>query len=200
MRLYMNLTSPFVRIARVALAEKGLADEVDSVVLDPWTDPADFLAANPSGRVPVLRTDDGHELTESMLIVAYLDTCVGEPRLISPDPAVLARAGLAMGAIEAAVAIIIGRKSNPDFDTHMVGQRRYRTMADALARLDENIPGDFADGPDIASVTAAVALDYILFRFSTRRDWLAAAPRLAAWRERQAGRPSLETTVPRDPS
>ena len=47
MHLYANTTSPFVRLVRLALLEKGLADRVTVEVVNPWEDPADFLAANP---------------------------------------------------------------------------------------------------------------------------------------------------------
>lgn len=196
MHLYANTTSPFVRLVRLAIEEKGLAERVELEIVDPWADPDAFLAANPAGRVPTLTTDDGHVIAEAQLILRYLDA-IAEPSIFPAEdlPATLATAAPALGATEAATAIIIGRKSSDGFDTDRVGSKRYRTMADGLTRLDANLPRDFAERPDIANLAAVTALDYILFRFPDR-DWLEALPNLRAWRERQRGRPSVDATMP----
>ena len=107
----------------------------------------------------------------------------------------LATAALAIGATEAATAVIIGRKSSGDFDSDMVGSKRFRTMAKAFKRLNAAPPPDFSERADLANITAITALDYILFRFPDR-DWLAELPTLKAWRERQQDRPSLRSTYP----
>jgi len=196
MHLYVNTTSPFVRLVRLAIAEKGLDDRVTTEIVDPWGDPPAFLAANPAGRVPCLTTDDGHHIAEAHLILRYLDQIAG-PSLFPAEglAETLATAAIALGATEAATAIIIGRKSSPSFDSDMVGTKRHRTMAEGLRRLDAAPPRDFADRPDIANMAAVTAVDYITFRFPDR-DWLSGLPALAAWRERQRGRPSVEATMP----
>ncbi len=200
MHLYINATSPFVRVVRLAIAEKGLSDRVRTEIVDPWADPAAFLDANPAGRVPVLTTDEGAVFAEAHLILRYLDQ-VAEPSIYPADglAETLAIAAPAFGAMEAATAIIIGRKSSAAFDADMVGTKRYRSIANGLARLNANPPRDFADRPDIANIAAVTALDYVTFRF-TDRDWLAELPALAAWRERQRGRASVEATMPYIPA
>ncbi len=196
MHLYINTTSPFVRLVRLAIEEKGLSGNVTTEIVDPWGDPPAFLDANPAGRVPVLTTDDGHVISEAHLILRYLDE-IAAPRIFPSEglAETLAMAGPVLGAMEAATALIIGRKSSDKFDSDMVGSKRWRTMAEGLARLDAKPPRDFADRPDIANFAAITALDYIVFRF-TDRDWLADLPKLKAWRERQAGHPSVEATMP----
>lgn len=198
MHLYINTTSPFVRLVRLAIAEKGLADRVETEIVDPWADPAAFLEANPAGRVPTLVTGDGQAIAEAHLILRYLDQIAPEPPVYPADDLArtLAIAAPALGAMEAATAIIIGRKSSGSFDGDMVGSKRFRTMAEGLARLNANPPRDFADRPDIANFATVTALDYIVMRFADR-DWLAGLPTLAAWRERQKGRASVEATMPR---
>lgn len=197
MHLYINTTSPFVRPVRIAIAEKGLDDRVTTEIVNPWEDPEDFLAANPAGRVPTLMTDDGMPIAEASLILRYLDLIAPEPPLVPDDDAekTLATAALAIGATEAATAVIIGRKSSDGFDTDMVGSKRFRTMAHALRRLDASPPHDFSERVDLGNITAITALDYILFRFPDR-DWLAELPTLKAWHERQQDRPSLRATFP----
>ncbi|MBK6854346.1 MAG: glutathione S-transferase N-terminal domain-containing protein [Burkholderiales bacterium] len=63
--------SPFVRIARTALIEKGIG--LDLTIVDPWADDARLRAANAATRVPTLVLDDGTPLTEAMLIVQWLE-------------------------------------------------------------------------------------------------------------------------------
>lgn len=196
MHLYINTTSPFVRLVRLAIEEKGLADKVDLEIVDPWADPAKFLSANPAGRVPVLTTDDGHVLSEAQLILRYLDE-IAQPSVFPTEnlAATLEIAGCALGATEASTAIIIGRKSSDDFDTDMVGSKRFRTITQALARLDDNLPNDFQTRPDIANFAVVTLIDYVVFRFPDR-DWLADLPNLRAWRDRQKGHSSVEATMP----
>lgn len=196
MHLYINTTSPFVRLVRLAIEEKGLSDRVTLEIVDPWADPDAFLKANPAGRVPTLTTDDGHVFAEAHLILRYLDEIAGP--LVFPSEG-LARtleiAAPALGAMEASTAIIIGRKSSDGFDTDMVGSKRFRSITSGLAYLDANLPRDFSDRPDIANFAAVTLIDYVLFRFADR-DWLGGLPNLAAWRTRQQGHSSVEATMP----
>ncbi|BBI63175.1 hypothetical protein HSBAA_44810 [Vreelandella sulfidaeris] len=46
MELYLNATSPYARLVRIVLLEKGLADAVTLKWCDPWADDADLLKAN----------------------------------------------------------------------------------------------------------------------------------------------------------
>lgn len=197
MKLFTNTTSPFARLVRIAAIEKGLGEEIVEEIVDPWGDAPDFLRANPAGRVPVLISREGTAISEAALILAYLDAIAPAPALFPQRDLArtLARAGDAIGAFEASTAIVIGRKSNPDFDAHMVGRKRLRSMASGLGRLDGDLPPDFADGADISAIAAATAIDYILFRFP-ETDWLANHPALAAWRARQGERASLVRTMP----
>ncbi|MDA0340588.1 MAG: glutathione S-transferase family protein [Proteobacteria bacterium] len=80
MKLYGTLTSPYARLTRIVMLEKGLADRVELV----WTktrvadDP--ILAIHPSGRVPVLILDDGTVLEDTAVIVDYLDALAAPAR------------------------------------------------------------------------------------------------------------------------
>lgn len=199
MTLFVNLTSPYARLVRVAVAEKGLSDRVAERVVDPWGGAPAFVGASVHERVPALITDCGHGLSESGLILTWLERLAPQPALFPQAglAPVLQRAASAMGAIDVMAAIIISRKSTPEFDSHFMGQKRFRTLAAALDRLEADPPGTLAEGADIAAIATAVALDYAAFRFPDR-DWLGPRPRLAAWRAAQAGRPSLERTMPRE--
>lgn len=196
MRLFYSTTSPYARIARVALAEKGLAN-LDRYLTDPWNDDPKLLDANPSARVPALVLDSGLPLTESLLIVLWLETQRPTPSLLGPEPdRAISKAGVAMGAIDAAAAIIITRKAaGPGFDESPVGLRRRRTVIQALTRLEADPPTLAGPAADLSVITTVVALDYMRFRFAAAA-WMPALPRLDALARQAHERPSFATTMP----
>ena len=178
MHPFLNNTSPYARIARVALEEKGYSD-VGTELVDPWADAPALLAANTAARVPALVTDQGPRLTESLLIVLWLESERPTPTLLGEDrTATIARAGVAMGVIDAAVHTLIGRKiTDASFDISPVGLRRRRSMVDGLRRLESDPPRYEAGTPDLAAIASVVALDYVRFRFP-QADWMPAVPQL----------------------
>lgn len=72
---------------RIALNLKGIAYQaVPTDLLAREQKAADYVARNPQGLVPMLHID-GHDLTQSLAIIDYLDATRPEPRLIPSDPA-----------------------------------------------------------------------------------------------------------------
>lgn len=207
MQLLANTTSPFGRIARVAMIEKGLV--VEPTIVDPWADDPRLRSANAATRVPTLVLDDGTPLSECLLIVQWLEAtrpAPDWPSLLGSGGAtgVLSRAGIAMGVIEAATITIITRKVTAPalFDDTPVGRRRRRTMAEGIARLealaDALAPrsGATKTAPMLDAIASVTALDYLRFRFPDAA-WLPALPKLdaasLAWRQRE----SFARTMPR---
>ena len=87
MKLYVTFTSPYARLARMLVAEKGLEARVEIVEAKTRTPGSPFYRINPSGRVPYLVDDAGVGMEDSQLICAYLDGLDGKPRFHpSPDP------------------------------------------------------------------------------------------------------------------
>lgn len=197
MHLFLNNTSPYARIARIALEEKGGADLATQIV-DPWADAPALLAANTAARVPALITDQGPCLTESLLIVLWLESERPTPTLLGEDrTTTIARAGVAMGVIDAAVHTLIGRKiTDASFDTSPVGLRRRRSMVDGLRRLESDPPRYEAGTPDLAAIASVVALDYLRFRFP-QADWMPAVPQLERLAAKLGARASFERSRPR---
>jgi maleylpyruvate isomerase len=77
---------------RIVLNLKGLAFETASVDLVAGKQRGDtFLADNPQGLVPMLVTDDGRRLTQSLAICEYLEECHPEPALLPETPSERAR-------------------------------------------------------------------------------------------------------------
>ena len=72
---------------------------------------------------------------------------------------------------------------------------RQKTKVDqALGALEKEAPG-FADRIDIGTLTVAIMLDYLDFRFA-QEPWRDAHPKLAQWHQAFASRPSLKATQP----
>ena len=82
MKLYITTTSPYARLARIAVIEKGLTDKVELVEAKTRTPGSPYYGNNPSGRVPSLVRDDGQIIEDSQLICAWLDASDGKPRLM----------------------------------------------------------------------------------------------------------------------
>ena len=208
MQLLANTTSPYVRIARIAMLEKGL--DIEPTIVDPWADDARLRAANAATRVPTLLLDDGTPLAESLLIVQWLELArpaPAWPSLTGRDAAsaagVLSRAGMALGAIDAAVHTIITRKVTAPllFDETPVGLRRRRSMVEGLQRLEALAlvlagvkPGSVA--PTLDAICAVVLFDYQQLRFGDQ-PWLPKTPGLQALAEAMRQRPSFANTMPR---
>ena len=97
MKLYYFMVAPNPTKVRLYLAEKrGLGGElpVEAVVVnlgEGEQKSPEHLARNPMGNLPVLELEDGSFLTESLVIIEYLEECHPEPPMIGRDPAERAR-------------------------------------------------------------------------------------------------------------
>ncbi len=83
MKLIGSLTSPYVRKARVVLAEKKI--DYDFELDSPWTPETQVANVNPLGKIPVLVLDDNTVLFDSRVIVEYLDNVAPNNKLM-PGP------------------------------------------------------------------------------------------------------------------
>lgn len=72
---------------RIALNLKGVAyTAVPTNLLDASHKAAGYVARNPQGFVPMLSID-GHDLTQSLAIIDYLDAYYPDPPMVPSDPA-----------------------------------------------------------------------------------------------------------------
>ena len=84
MKLYVTYTSPYARLARIVVVEKGLEGRVQILEAKTRTVGSPYYQINPSGRVPYLVDDAGLGMEDSQLICAYLDSLDGKPRFHDP--------------------------------------------------------------------------------------------------------------------
>ena len=85
MKLYGAASSPFTERVRLALAFKGVAcEEVlmtgQEVRAAPWRE------VNPTGKIPLLVTDEGVQIPESETILDYLEDAYPDPPLKPESP------------------------------------------------------------------------------------------------------------------
>lgn len=197
MKLHLNQTSPYARVARVIALELGLGDQLELVWSDPWADEPELLAANPVGRVPVLVTDEGESISESLLIAQYLQS-VSSGISLMPEAKVahtLSLAGLGYGLMEAAFNTVIQRKHHGDeADSTLLGQRRVHAIERTLNALEVQYAGAAAADLSLADIIVVIALDYLSFRLPALQ-WQTGREHLYARYSQVCARQSFKDTV-----
>ena len=189
---------PYVQRAAIVLAEKGVPFE--RVDIDLADKPDWFLKLSPLGKVPVLVIDeDGEEtvLFESAVIAEYLDEVL-EPRLHPADPLEKARHRAWIEFASATLADIYGLYTG-DEPTFAAKLEAVRTKFDWLETILG--AGPYFAGARFGLVDAAFAP---AFRYFDTFDRLLgespfdSRPKLAAWRQKLAQRPSVAGAVAPD--
>jgi glutathione S-transferase len=203
MRLLFSTGSPFARIVRIALLETGLdvrvaKQEIARTRL--YSPESEVLAFNPIGRVPTLELDDGTILTESKLILDYIDAINPGPPLLPRDGSdgwrTLAELGQAWGLLDSIVAWVRAlQQSQPQRVTAVITGETTRAnrAADALevAVAKEAYTGSL----NAAQIVLGVGLGLIEPRLSVWK-WREGRPGLSLWFDAIAARPSFRSTVP----
>lgn len=197
MKLHYSPTSPFVRKVMVAAHEKGLAGKIE--LTSPNTmSTGELRRDNPLEKVPCLVDDDGRAIYDSHVIVDYLDAIGSGPRLTPADGKaridVLIRHALADGLMDAAVAGV-GEMRRPDgLRSDEALERQKGKVARAIDVLEGEVAA-LGDGVDLATISVGCALAYTDLRYPAM-EWRKGHPKLAAWFERFAQRPSMTATKP----
>ena len=199
MKLYITSGSPYARMARIVVIEKGLENRVEIIAAQTRLADSPYYKINSSGRVPYLIRDDGVGLEESALVCAYLDHLDGKPVFDLPDGAqgwearrleALARSmldGLAVWGRE------LTRPQNERSPTVIEHETtRSERMADVWEReIDHPL---MCGALNIVQITLACALG-----FEPRLPdfhWRQGHPKLCKWFGPIAARPSLASTAP----
>ncbi|MEQ1773855.1 MAG: glutathione S-transferase N-terminal domain-containing protein [Burkholderiales bacterium] len=198
MKLYITEGSPYARIVRMAIIEKGLQERIEIIYAQTRKADSPYYAINPSGRVPYLIRDQGASLEESALIVDWLDQLDGKPMFSSPSGdagwearrlEALARSlmdGLAVWGRE------MGRPENERSPTIIKHEAaRSARMADAW---EKEIDHAWMHGAiNMAQITLACALG--MDARNPDLHWRPGHPKLCDWFDRIVARPSLAATA-----
>lgn len=192
MQLIGSSTSPYVRKCRVAVAELGLAKQIDYLNAAPASD--EIKAVNPVQKVPALVRDNGEALFDSRIILRFLNESVGGPLYPAGHWGVSRRESLAEAGIDAALLLRTETFARPEefrWDGWVQQQTdRINRVLDALES-----EADALASIDAAAIGTGCLLGYLDFRFADW-GWRESHPKLARWFEGFNARPSMQSTVP----
>lgn len=197
MKLYITVPSPYARKCRIVAREKGLADRIEEIAVDPYANAPELLSSNPLVQVPTLIAEDGLPLNDSPVICEYLDALGSGPRLLPADGPERLRVRrletLANGALEMGVKLVL-EKRRPEHERSPSWIERWTTnMGRALDMLEAAAPDPAR--LDMGVITAGVAVTWIGFRHPDY-DWKTGRPGLVALQAALEARPSFAQTRP----
>jgi glutathione S-transferase len=202
MKLFWSSRSPFVRKVMIAAHETGLAarlELVPAVVAAAQPNPA-VMAVNPLNKIPTLIADDGTALFDSTAICEFLDTLHDGPRLFPAAPArwpALRWHALGNGTLDSLI-VWRGELMRPDTQRSPELLAAFAKKLDATLAVLEGEADALAAAPvAIGQIAIGAMLGYLDFRFADRA-WRTGRPRLTAWYDGFAHRPSMVATAPHD--
>ncbi|MGX5800089.1 glutathione S-transferase family protein [Bradyrhizobium sp. Arg314] len=199
--LYGADYSVYVRIARMALEEKGTDYEL--VPLDVFAAegiPGWYLELHPFGRIPAFE-HDGFRLFETGAITRYVDEAFAGPALQPADPRGRARMGQIIGMLDAYayramvwdVAVERLEKAQPDELLIASGLSQAETVLSVLSSLKAKGPWLLGDRLTLADLHAAPIIAYFL-KVAEGRDLLAGFAEIQEWYARISDRSSFART------
>ena len=208
MKFYDCSTAPSPRRARIALAEKGLLDDIEVVEVnlrEGEQKSPEFAAVNPYLTVPVLELDDGRRIASSTGIFHYLEAAIPDPPLMGRTPAEKGLVGDLEWRIEMDGFMAIGEclrnTARGMAGRALTGKYGYEQIPELGARGRLRIERFFADFDDlvgdkpflagdcytVADITALVTVDFAKWiKVSLPED----AANARRWYEAVSSRPS----------
>lgn len=204
MKIYDYEGFPNPTRIRIALAEKGLTDQVEFIRVDVPNGEhksPEYLKKNPSGMVPALELDDGTIIAECTAITEFIDGQAGQTDLTGRTPKERATVHMMQRRAEAglldAAATYFHHATpglGPEIETYQCAEwgehqreqaeKGMRYLNDVLARQ----PWLAGETFTMADITAYAGLAYVDFAQIGIPDELT---HLKDWRARVAARPSV---------
>ena len=199
MKLYMTDTSPYARIVRMVVLEKGLENQVEMIPARTRKVGSPYYEINPSGRVPYLVREDGVGFEDSAVICKYLDQLTTPQRFDLPpgeEAWEAQRLGAVAGSLLEGVSVWVRELRRP------VDERSPTILAHELSRSERLIKWweDQIDHPlmhgklTMAQIALITGLQMELQIPGFK--WRPGHPKLSDWADRMAQRPSVAATAP----
>jgi glutathione S-transferase len=199
--------SVYVRIVRLALAEKQVAYRLNEIdIFAPGAPPPEHRLRHPFGRIPAFE-HDGFQLYETMAIVRYIDEAFPDAPLQPTSPRARARVNQITAILDAYAyrplvwGIYMERVDaprsgrTPDEKAIAAAIPQARCCLDELARLMGAAPFLGGDALSLADLHAAPMFAYFLAA-AEGVTLMAEQPTLNAWWLRMAERPAMTITRP----
>jgi len=199
MKLYVTFTSPYSRLARIMVLEKGLDDRVEVIGAKTRAKDSPYYQINPSGRVPYLIDESGVGMEDSQLICAYLDSLDGKPRFHDPRRQTdwaYQRIEFAARNLCEGICVWVREMVRPENERSPTTLSHEASRAQRVAdTFEHHVTGPLLQGPpSMAHLTLAVALETAAKRGFG--DLTTDRPQLAAWMRPMSERPSMQETSP----
>jgi glutathione S-transferase len=201
MQLIGMLDSPYVRRVAISLKRMGLPFEHRPVSV--FRHFEEFRRINPLVKAPSLVCDDGEVLSDSSLILDYLEQLAGPTRSLMPQdlPArrrALQLLGIALTACDKTVQVVYERQLRPPEKLHQPWLDRvqlqieaaYAALETAVAQADPHLLGPRFSQADIS---VAVAWRFTQYTIADLID-AARYPALAAWSAAMEALPEFVAT------
>ena len=200
LKLISHKLCPYVQRAVIALKENGVAFE--RIDIDLANKPDWFLKLSPLGKVPVLVVRSAESevaLFESNVICEYIEETQAGARLHPADPLTRAQHRAWMEFGSAILGDLWGLETTQDAAT-------FAAKRDALAAKFARVEAALGEGPYFAGAQFSLvdAVFAPVFRYFDVFDAygdlgiFAATPKVRAWRDQLAQRPSVQTAVGAD--
>lgn len=203
--LYGLSRSVYTRIARLALEEKGVRYTLEEIeIFGPGGVPAEYLARQPFGRIPAL-AHDGFTLYETGAITRYVDETFVGSRLQPQDARARARMNQVIGIVDSYCyrpmvwgvfgARIVAPAENIQPDEQQVAESLLKARICCRA-LEEILGSQRYFTGDEVTLADLHALPILLYFAMAREgaETVSAHPRLRAWLDTMAARPSVQRT------
>lgn len=197
MKLYITPGSPYARMARIVVLEKGLQDRVETIVAKTRTADSPYYAINPSGRVPYLVREDGVGMEESAFICAYLDQLEGKPTLkTGGKPWEAERLEALARSMVDGISVWSRELARPENERSPTVIRHEKERARRLADVwEREIDHPLMRGPlNMVQMTLACGLG--IEARNPDFHWRHGRPKLVRWFDEMAARPSFVATAP----
>ncbi len=193
MKLFYTLSSPYAACVRATITELKADHLFEMQETQPFADDAEFLAANPLGKVPCL-VDDGEAILDSEVICDYIDANISGGQLfesVYADWRLKTFYSICNGLIDLSVNRRIEKLREQEGIRSEFWWQRYqmaieRTLSEIEKRL-AILPSDFC----ILHISIICALNYLDFRHS-EYNWRDGLPQLADFHSNFATRQCFE--------
>jgi glutathione S-transferase len=200
-KLTYSPASPFARKVRIAAIELGLIDRIEFVptTVVPGQPNDEYSKIYPLKKLPVLILDNGDVITDSYVIVEYLDELAGGGKLIPASGPIRWKVksdhSLLQGMLDSMLLCRYENMVRPEplrwkawSDDHWhrawLGLAHFESQPDMLSRPF-----------DVSQIALTCALGYADFRFADC-GWRKAYPKLDAFHQRMLERPSVKISLP----
>lgn len=208
MKLYVFPVAPNPTKVRLYLAEKAAAglriplEEVSVSLVEGGQRTPEHLARNPFGTLPVLETDSGRFVIESLPIIEHLEELFPVPSMFGPDPESRAIARqieriadlgvlIPIARIVHATSSPIGLPANPAVAAYY-RERLPRSLDYLEDLLGDGRPFLAGDRVTVGDCTLAAGLQFGRFR---KLAFLDDHPRLADWDRRYRARSTAASVL-----